>query len=560
MSHHSNTHHHQPAYPLSNPMNPYSGDAQGSNFASYKQGYPISTAVPGRSTNPIFAASINGQGSVSGSLASTSSSTGNFSSRYHPSHYMVPAGSNAGYSPPTVVGSSYSSHSMPASPAAASAPGAPYMRSSHTDVPPVYSAGGVMPNISYPMAGTSGHHPQSALTVIHPHHPSSVGYSPYNQLSTEQIYQLYSMRRSVPMQQQSQALPAPGPTITLDQHNQTRDSAAIDGNVSTETDSSSKPQSSLAVEVRKTVVPQNDPSSAVTSGASPGSPNSTNNNAKNSVSSSSANRLPPLSSILSNDTAQTSTKAPASTFSHQNVITSAPESASSQKASPNDYIFPPYQSDNLGSSTSYDRSSVSADSSRMGPHRSGHERSISSPAQSSSALVAKRPIKPKRKRASSFQVSKLNQVFAQTFFPSSELRLSLAMELGMTPRTVQIWFQNKRQGWRSEHNCSVPRDTSMKPLKLSDVFPEKSGNYSENVSVHHHHQHQPHYDHSNSVTCSVTPQDHRLVHPANVSTYSMSQDLSRSNIALPSLNQQNPHQTLHSTPYQTLALPAPRQP
>ena len=72
-----------------------------------------------------------------------------------------------------------------------------------------------------------------------------------------------------------------------------------------------------------------------------------------------------------------------------------------------------------------------------------------------------RPVKPKRKRATSQQVNKLNEVFEQTFFPSSEVRLNLAMELGMTPRTVQIWFQNKRQGWRSEHNKSVPRDLNV---------------------------------------------------------------------------------------------------
>ncbi|KAJ2156053.1 Short stature homeobox protein 2, partial [Coemansia sp. RSA 552] len=58
------------------------------------------------------------------------------------------------------------------------------------------------------------------------------------------------------------------------------------------------------------------------------------------------------------------------------------------------------------------------------------------------------PIKGKRKRASPQQLEVLNEVFASTSFPSTETRQRLARELGMTPRTVQIWFQNKRQASR----------------------------------------------------------------------------------------------------------------
>ncbi|KAK7204516.1 Homeodomain-like protein [Myxozyma melibiosi] len=59
-------------------------------------------------------------------------------------------------------------------------------------------------------------------------------------------------------------------------------------------------------------------------------------------------------------------------------------------------------------------------------------------------------IKPKRKRATPFQATRLEEVLQQTHFPSTELRLELARELGMTPRTVQIWFQNRRQAHRAE--------------------------------------------------------------------------------------------------------------
>jgi len=59
-------------------------------------------------------------------------------------------------------------------------------------------------------------------------------------------------------------------------------------------------------------------------------------------------------------------------------------------------------------------------------------------------------LKPKRKRATSGQLRVLNSVFASTFFPSTELRIALGKELNMSPRTVQIWFQNKRQSWRAQ--------------------------------------------------------------------------------------------------------------
>jgi len=58
-------------------------------------------------------------------------------------------------------------------------------------------------------------------------------------------------------------------------------------------------------------------------------------------------------------------------------------------------------------------------------------------------------LKPKRKRATSHQLKTLNDVFASTFFPSTELRIALGKQLNMSPRTVQIWFQNKRQSWRA---------------------------------------------------------------------------------------------------------------
>ncbi|KAG1438813.1 hypothetical protein G6F56_012513 [Rhizopus delemar] len=67
------------------------------------------------------------------------------------------------------------------------------------------------------------------------------------------------------------------------------------------------------------------------------------------------------------------------------------------------------------------------------------------------------PVKAKRKRASPSQLHTLNRVFQQTRFPSTELRIELGKRLGMSPRTVQIWFQNKRQSTRTrEKNYRRP--------------------------------------------------------------------------------------------------------
>ncbi|KAI8136774.1 hypothetical protein BJV82DRAFT_526529 [Fennellomyces sp. T-0311] len=62
---------------------------------------------------------------------------------------------------------------------------------------------------------------------------------------------------------------------------------------------------------------------------------------------------------------------------------------------------------------------------------------------------AQAPLKAKRKRASPAQLSVLNHIFSQTYFPSTELRIELGKQLGMSPRAVQIWFQNKRQSLRT---------------------------------------------------------------------------------------------------------------
>ncbi|KAG2078888.1 homeobox-domain-containing protein [Suillus decipiens] len=57
-------------------------------------------------------------------------------------------------------------------------------------------------------------------------------------------------------------------------------------------------------------------------------------------------------------------------------------------------------------------------------------------------------IKKKRKRADAAQLKVLNETYARTAFPSTEERAELAKKLDMSARSVQIWFQNKRQSMR----------------------------------------------------------------------------------------------------------------
>ncbi|KAJ7902018.1 hypothetical protein B0H14DRAFT_1266202 [Mycena olivaceomarginata] len=64
-------------------------------------------------------------------------------------------------------------------------------------------------------------------------------------------------------------------------------------------------------------------------------------------------------------------------------------------------------------------------------------------------------VKKKRKRADAAQLRVLNETYARTAFPSTEERLALAKALDMSPRSVQIWFQNKRQSMRQTNRQSV---------------------------------------------------------------------------------------------------------
>ncbi len=73
----------------------------------------------------------------------------------------------------------------------------------------------------------------------------------------------------------------------------------------------------------------------------------------------------------------------------------------------------------------------------MNPEQNSSEKGFS--------LVSPTNSDQKRLRLTSRQLSLLQQTLKQTPYPSASTRDKLALELGMTPRSVQIWFQNQRQ-------------------------------------------------------------------------------------------------------------------
>ena len=67
----------------------------------------------------------------------------------------------------------------------------------------------------------------------------------------------------------------------------------------------------------------------------------------------------------------------------------------------------------------------------------------------------------------------LNKFFEECAFPDSEQRLSLGKALNMTPRTVQIWFQNQRQKIRN--HCDDQRFLlASEEEQVLDSLPEQS--------------------------------------------------------------------------------------
>ncbi|WVF68233.1 hypothetical protein IAT40_002998 [Kwoniella sp. CBS 6097] len=81
------------------------------------------------------------------------------------------------------------------------------------------------------------------------------------------------------------------------------------------------------------------------------------------------------------------------------------------------------------------------------------DRMFRSPSSGISAGGFKAP----RKRADDIQLGILNDVFERTAYPSTEERDVLGKRLGMTSRSVQIWFQNRRRAVKVDAQSAIQR-------------------------------------------------------------------------------------------------------
>ncbi|KAF8606112.1 homeobox-domain-containing protein [Ceratobasidium sp. AG-I] len=84
------------------------------------------------------------------------------------------------------------------------------------------------------------------------------------------------------------------------------------------------------------------------------------------------------------------------------------------------------------------------------PYSPISSQSATSPASDPSQLPTE--TKPKRRRANAAQLSLLNDTYSRTMFPTTEERAEIARRINMTPRQVQIWFQNRRQASRQQQS------------------------------------------------------------------------------------------------------------
>lgn len=77
-------------------------------------------------------------------------------------------------------------------------------------------------------------------------------------------------------------------------------------------------------------------------------------------------------------------------------------------------------------------------------------------------------IKPLRKRIGGFQIIELQKIFNSGIrFPDKNLRESLGEKLGLTPRTIQVWFQNRRQNSKCSEMDDIQTVSILQSLKLA---------------------------------------------------------------------------------------------
>lgn len=81
-------------------------------------------------------------------------------------------------------------------------------------------------------------------------------------------------------------------------------------------------------------------------------------------------------------------------------------------------------------------------------------------------------VKP-RKRTSKEQLEILEKTFETNIKPDASLRKALATKLRMTPRSVQVWFQNKRAKVKNMKQTQMETKEPNKEIELESLFIKK---------------------------------------------------------------------------------------
>jgi hypothetical protein len=89
----------------------------------------------------------------------------------------------------------------------------------------------------------------------------------------------------------------------------------------------------------------------------------------------------------------------------------------------------------------------------------------------------------KRRRLNAHQLYVLDTIFEKTCFPSAELRHQLGQHLGLSPRTIQIWFQNRRQSSKNKAK-TVEQGINDEPNNDNNIILDSTP-LNENVDLEH---------------------------------------------------------------------------
>ncbi|GHJ90229.1 hypothetical protein NliqN6_6631 [Naganishia liquefaciens] len=101
-----------------------------------------------------------------------------------------------------------------------------------------------------------------------------------------------------------------------------------------------------------------------------------------------------------------------------------------------------------------------------------------------------------RKRTTTEQLAVLEKAFDDGAKPTASTRREIAEKIGMTPRSVQVWFQNRRQKKKMMAKKNSESESSHKQVRVQEV---KSRPYTANVVV----EQSGHLDHNTNAHFST---------------------------------------------------------